>query len=280
MAGTQAAAPADGELASASQMAKWLERFRAYRQPPDAASLEAWLGRFERRHLPLAHKILDAVIVVSELEIHQGYKSSLENLEGWSKSSQERVGRWFFVGVGSAGESGPAMLRMFREANGLTSERWQGYFVTTKDLPRLALSALDNVVFIDDFAGSGSQMVGYWPVMEELVASEATCYLLLTAVTTTAAEAISSQTELNLVAPIVLGHDKNVFHEACRDFSEEDCAAIEAYGQIAWRSWPRGFQHCGLTLVLSHKTPNNSLPILHANHAAWVGPFPRTLIAA
>jgi hypothetical protein len=40
---------------------------------------------------------------------------------------------------------------------------------------------------------------------------------------------------------------------------------------------PRGFGECGLLYVLCHKTPNNSIPILYANHSQWVGLFPRNL---
>lgn len=267
-------------LASREQLQGWLSRFRAYRQPPDEEKILDWLGRFEAEHLPIAHKVLDAVVVVSETEIHEGYKASLDGLPGWSQSSEKRQGRWYFVGVGGAGESGPAMLRMFREANGLTSEKWGAFFVNMRDLPRLNLSALDSVVFVDDFAGSGRQITTYWPTMQELVASEAKCYLLLTAVTAQAAVSISGKTELHLVAAMTLQEKDNVFEDACERFDINERKILEEYGRLAWKAWPKGFGHCGLTLVLSHKTPNNSLPILHANHADWVGLFPRTLIAA
>ena len=103
-------------------------------------------GTLRPADLSVAHKLLDAVIVVSELEIYQGYKDALSNLDGWSKLANERKGRWYFVGVGSAGESGPAMLRMFREVlNGLSNDKWQSYFVTARELPKLALSARDHV---------------------------------------------------------------------------------------------------------------------------------------
>ncbi|MBZ9676100.1 hypothetical protein [Mesorhizobium sp. ES1-1] len=276
-------APAENdkvELASEEQLVGWVERFSDYRHRPSKKALLAWLERFLPEHVIIGHKLLDAVQVVSEMEIHQGYKDALADLGGWSKSAKERAGRWYFVGVGSAGESGPAMLRMFREANGLTSDSWQSFFITAKDLPRLALSAFDHVVFVDDFAGTGNQMVDYWPIMEELVASEAKCYLLLTAVTTDAAKAIKDKTELELRASITLEKCKNVFSEECKIFTDDEKAALEKYGKIAWKDHPRGFGGCGLTLVLSHKTPNNTLPVLHANHDRWEGPFPRNLIKA
>lgn len=228
--------------------------------------------------MPLAHRLLDAVVIVPEIDAHYGYKNALNNLEGWNRKIELRQGRWFFVGVGSAGESGPAMLRMFREANGMTSDSWQRFFVTAKELPGLNLSAYDSVVFVDDFAGTGTQVVNYWPILAELVASEARCHLILTAATEYAAKKISDKTELILHCSIILEEGSNLFSESSKLFSKDERVALDHYGNKAWSAHPRGFGGCGVALVLSHKTPNNSLPVLHANHDGWVGPFPRNLI--
>ena len=274
-------APVDEpNLASEAQITNWLRRFAPYRLPPTRETLLDWLRRFDPAHLPIAHKILDEVIIVSELEIQEGYRRALEELDGWSRVARERRGRWFFVGVGGAGESGPAMVRLFREANGLTRRDWQDYFVTPLDLPRLGLSAFDSVVFIDDFAGTGQQMVGYWPIIEELVASEAQCFLLLTALTRNAQREIVANTEFMVRADRLLEAESNVYSEESNVLDERERTALDVYGQIAWPRHPRGFGNCGLCFVLSHKTPNNSIPILHANHADWVGLFPRHLIRA
>lgn len=264
--------------ASEEQLTAWEARFRPYRRHPSRECLIAWLKQFDEKHQTIAHRVLDSVILLSEDDILQGYKGTLESLPGWSKKSDERVGRWFFVGMGDAGESGQAMLRLFREANGLTADRWQSLCVMPRELPSLALKAVDNVVFVDDFAGSGQQMVNYWPIIEELVASEARCYLALSATTSRAEAEIRAKTELDVRAPVILQEKDNLFSEACDTFTEEEKLVLEGYGKRASKSQPRGFGDCGLTIVLSHKTPNNSVPILHANHADWISPFPRQLI--
>lgn len=268
------------ELASEAQIAEWLGRFSNYRQPPTRETLLRWIGRFDHAHMNIAHKILDQVVVVSELEIQEGYKRNLEGLPGWSQSAGKRKGRWFFSGVGGAGESGPAMLRLFREANGLTAHRWHNFFVSQVELPRLNLSAHDNVVFVDDFAGTGRQMLEYWPILEELIAAEAKCYLLLTALTARAAKRISNKTEFILQADRTLGREYNVYSAESGIFSAEEMQILDSYGKAAWQQHPRGFGDCGLCFVLSHKTPNNTIPVLHANHDNWKGLFPRHLIAA
>lgn len=267
-------------LASEEQLDRWVKDFAGYRQPPTKDTLNKWLGRFDPEHLAIAHKVLDAVVVVSEREIHQGYRDGLTSLPGWSKSAATRTGRWYFVGAGGAGESGLAMLRMFREANGLTSANWQDYFRSPRELPRLGLTAYDNVVFVDDFAGTGQQMVSYWPTMQELVASEASCYLLLTALTEDAERNILQNTELTVVSDLKIAASRNIFSEECDIFDQIERDHLETYGNIAWPNHPKGYGDCGLTLVLSHKTPNNTIPILHANHQNWEGLFPRNLLVA
>lgn len=273
-------APFVSELATDHQIDAWVRRFSYYRKPPMRDDLLVWLSRFQAKHLEVAHRILDNVTMISETQIHEGYRDGLNELQGWSKKANDREGRWYFVGVGGQGESGPAMLRLFREANGLASNNWSNFFVSPTDLPSLALSAYDSVVFVDDFAGTGDQMKNYWPIVEELIASEAKCYLLITAMTSDAETAINSETEFRIKAKMVLPRSKNVLSPESNLFNKEEIAALESYGKLADATKPFGYGDCGLCVVLSHKTPNNSLPILHANHNRWVGMFPRYLLQA
>ena len=265
-------------VATCKQIRDWVQRFTPYRLPPTPDSVVAWLSRFAPEHQSIARRILDRVDVIPELEIQKGYKRALAGLSGWSRTPSRRRGRWYFAGVGGPGESGQAMLRLFREANHMTRASWNSLFVSLTELPDLGLSAYDSVVFVDDCAGTGNQVVRSWPVIAELVASEAKCYLLLTVATTKAKERIGEETELIVRANTTLGPDADVYSAECGAFNQSEKSILDKYGKIAWRDHPRGFGACGLCIVLSHKTPNNSLPILHANHDAWRGLFPRNLM--
>lgn len=259
---------------------EWVDRFRFYRRPPSAEEIRVWISRFEPDHVDLAFKILDNVRIVSEEEIQSGYRSSLGNMEGWSRERGQRQGRWFFVGFGTAGESGPAMVRTFREANNMTQQSWREFFIDFRELPQQRLTAYDHVVFIDDFSGSGSQIVKGWPLVEELVASEAKLFLMLTAITQDALNDVVESTEIEVIANTVLPREDNVISEENTHYTEAEKAKLREYGEIAWARHPCGYKDCGLLFVLSHKTPNNSLPIIHANHNGWVGIFPRNLLRA
>lgn len=258
----------------------WIDRFRYYRDPPDRFAIDDWLALFNEDHQEVARKVLDRVVVVSEREIQQGYRAALAALPGWQDRNEANGGRWFFVGFGRAGESGPAMVRIFREASDLALARYNHLFCELSDLPGLKLTALDTVVFIDDFSGTGRQVCRMWPTVAEMVASEAVCHLILTAATTTAVQAIGGRTELILHTRMTLDESDNVLAPANTEFSSDEKDVIRAYGAIADPRKPEGYGGSGLLFVLSHKTPNNTLPILHINEPHWRGLFPRYLRAA
>ncbi|MCL6699543.1 hypothetical protein LZ496_12200 [Sphingomonas sp. NSE70-1] len=259
---------------------EWAERFRFYIEPPTVGAIKAWLELFEEADRPTAAKALDHVLIISEREIQRGYRAALETIPGWSADPAVRQGSWFFVGFGRAGESGPAMVRSFRSANDLALAKYDGLFCDLSDLPYKKLTASDTVVFIDDFSGTGRQVCRLWPVVSELVASEAVCHLILTAATTAAETAIRERTQLISHVSHSLGPDANVFDEACTNFDQAEKDTLARYGAIADPRRPRGYGDSGLLLVLSHKTPNNSIPILHVNEDHWKGLFPRYLRAA
>ena len=77
--------------ASEEQLTAWEARFRPYRRHPSRDCLIAWLKQFDEEHQTIAHRVLDSVILLSEDDILQGYKGTLESLPGWSKKSDERA---------------------------------------------------------------------------------------------------------------------------------------------------------------------------------------------
>jgi hypothetical protein len=260
-----------------ARFSEWDLNFRNYRKPPDRAAITEWLDRFATSDRDTAARILDAVEVFSEAQIQAGYKASLAKVPGWHSSAREREGRWFFVGFGSAGESGLAMARVFREANKLTAEKFNYMFCSAAELPSKKITARDTIVLIDDFSGSGRQICNVWPTIGELIAAEARCFLLLTAATKTALEKIKACSPLRVIPSKTLGDEEDVFSKACGHFTLAEKASLLTYCVKADKNNPKGFGSCGLLCVLSHKTPNNSIPILHVNKKAWKGLFPRYL---
>jgi hypothetical protein len=260
-----------------AQLSAWYDSFRFYRHSPSREEVLAWVKQFDVEHFALAAKVLDQVILISDLDIQQGYHDALAKLPGWSLDDKVRKGKWAFVGLGGQAESGPAMLHMFREANGLTSDLFQSLFVTPADLPELRLTAHDTVVFVDDFSGTGDQFSKRWALFQELVSSEARTYLFLAAATHRAMKRLQSLDDITIEARLVLGPDSDVFSAHNTVFSDDDKAVLLGYCRRADRSNPKGWGNCGLLLVISRKTPNNSIPVLHVSSKKWKGIFPRKL---
>lgn len=169
------------------------------------------------------------------------------------------------------------MLRKFAEANRLTKKTDAGLFITPRDIPSLQLKSEDTIIFVDDLSGSGQQVLNGWQTMNELIASDAKAHLILTAVTDRALRLIAQNTRLNVIAQYVIPNKGNVFHDSCTFLAKNEKLALLKYCEKADSKVPRGYGDCGLLLVLSHKTPNNSIPILHVYHKEWHGLFPRYL---
>lgn len=258
---------------------QWFDRFRFYRHSPSREQIGAWLNRFAEKDKPFASILLDNVQLMSEADILRGYREALEAVPGWNRKKSKRKGKWVFAGFGDAGESGAEMLRKFREANNLASQRFDYLFSSPTELPSKQLSGEDTVVFVDDFSGTGDQISKFWGKHAEFAAG-ARAFLVLTAATQNAINRIVEMEYLHeLLVSRVLGTEDDIFAGACTLISDEEKKRLLGYCKKADKSKPKGFGECGLLFVLSHKTPNNSIPILHANKRSWVGLFPRYIHA-
>lgn len=257
----------------------WYDRFRYYRRPPSREEIASWLERFasENGDRDLAARLLDAVRIVSEEEIQIGYREALEAIPGWDRNREHREGNWVICGLGHAGESGAEMLRKFREANRLGAERFDYLFDNVTNLVERKLTEQDTVILVDDFAGTGDQVCSYWPTHAELIGG-AKAYLVLTASTEAAITRFVDLISLEeILVSHVLEEVDNLFSGQSEVFSAEEKARLLEYCRLADKNNPKGYGDCGLAVILSHKTPNNSLPLLHANKASWSGLFPRYL---
>jgi hypothetical protein len=266
-----------GTAIDETRLDEWDRTFRFYREPPTNAAIEQWLARFRPADRDAAARVLDCVEVISESKIQEGYKTALQSIAGWHKNAASREGKWVFTAFGKPGESGLSMLRIFREANGLTRAQYDDLFRHVPEIPKLKLTAADTIILVDDFSGSGKQICRRWPQLLELIASEARCFIVLTAATATAKDKIERETELEVLTQTIIQVNENIFSDRCSRFNAEEKRTLLRYCKLADAKNPRGFNEGGLLYVLSHKTPNNSIPILHTNHNRWVGLFPRNL---
>lgn len=261
----------------AVRLQEWVSRFSAYRDPPTDGRIDRWLKQFKRHDRDIAARLLDSVEMIALPKILAAFQQCLTGLPGWHIDKNRRKGRWFFVGFAtSPGESADQMMHLFRQANGLESDNFAGLFKWFSELPGLDLKDGDNIVFVDDFSGTGDQVCKRWQAyMKELLPTGPKYYLILAAVYWQARERIRKETDLKLVADIHLSKADNVFSDTCRHFTGIERGRIADYGRQASPKFPKGWGECGLLIVFHHRCPNNSIPVLHNRRKGWHPVFPR-----
>jgi hypothetical protein len=280
---------APGTPIDAKRFKRWVARFGSYRDAITNMTIETWFENFDEDDHDLAARVLDCVEFYGQSQIHAAYRQALSSLPGWHRSAAKRTCEWRFAAMsGSAGESGDAMLYQFRIANGLDAKAFNNLFVSRSDLFRQPLlpdgdpqklGKDDVVVLLDDFSGTGTQVCTAWNDPETsfgaLLVGVGKTYLILVAMSKAARVRISSETSLSPLPAHELHESDNVFSERCRHFTAADRERLLHYGKIADKNNPMGFGNCGFVVVFQHRPPNNSIPILHADHSRWTGLFPR-----
>ncbi|MFZ3373959.1 MAG: hypothetical protein WA183_00205 [Chthoniobacterales bacterium] len=256
---------------------RWLAVFSGYRSQVTQTLIELWLNCFSTKDQDLAARVLDAVHFIGYQHIQTCFRQVLASLEGWHITQRRRRGRWFFVAFsGSAGESGDRMVHEFRMANSLTKRQFNSLFIHRSELVRNNIGPEDTVVLIDDFSGTGTQASDSWrDIFEELLAGGPRVFLVLVAATTAAIQRIREETDMEVRCCARLQNSDNIFAPECSHFRDEEKSILLRYCRQANRANPKGFGDCGLLLVFVHRCPNNTIPLLHANHEDWVGLFPR-----
>jgi hypothetical protein len=266
-----------GRPIDARRISSWLERFQGYRVAATEQRIVGWLQHFRRNgDIDLGARVLDAIFFLKSEDIENALRHIINRLPGWHRSRSLRQGRWRFLAFSiSAGESGDTILHKSRIALGLNGSRYNKLYIHKSELLTENLCADDNVVFFDDFAGTGEQACRAWRNLAELLPGNPKKYLILIVAGQRGFERINRETNLKVVTRHLLGPGDDIFAVECCHFTQPEKDRLLDYCKIADSRWPRGYGDCGFILVLAHKTPNNSIPILHANHKCWKGLFPR-----
>ena len=266
-----------GTPVDADRLTTWVDKFAGYPTQISRPRLTQWLSQFNNNHHDLGARLLDAVEFFREDHVTNAYRSVLGSLPGWSKQATQRRGRWRFVAFSvRSGESGDRMLHTFRVANGLSASRYKDLFIHKPDLLRENLGGDDTVVFVDDFSGTGKQAVDAWnDSLGELLPGRPRTFLVLAVAVTQAMQRISQDTPLVVKAYRHLKAKDNLFADACICYTNPEKTTVLHYCRRADGAHPRGYGDCGILIVMTHRCPNNSLPILHSPSPAFRGLFPR-----
>jgi hypothetical protein len=266
-----------GTARDAARFTEWAQSFAGYRHAVDEGRLDRWLKQFDP-DLDLAARLLDCVDFITHDQIAKAFRGVLNGLAGWHRMKSKRAGKWRFVAFSShSGESADSMLHQFRVANGMGTRYFDDLFISPSELLREPLEADDTVVFVDDFSGTGDQAAKAWSdFFQELLPGEPTCYLVLVMASDQAIKKIGSETGMVAVPHFTLRARDQLFSTRCTQFDDQEKAKLLTYCERANKNHPKGYGECGFVVVFSHRCPNNTVPILHAEHSKWHGLFRRS----
>src|SRR5882724_5509459 len=258
------------------RIAHWLAEFAGYRDPVTNGTIELWLQQFLVADRDLAARVLDGVLFIGNQKIRTDYRELVKGLDGWDTSAAKRKGRWFFVPFsGSVGESGNSMVHTLRMAMTMTNKKYDYLFIHRSELVAKKPGPDDTVILVDDFSGTGTQACGSWEIFQQLLGGGPKIILMLGVATADALKVIGDKTEMEPICAVTLHKKDSIFKPECVHFTQVEKNTILDYCRRANPRNPEGFLGAGLLVVLAHRTPNDTIPILHETNGAWRGLFPR-----
>ena len=274
------------------------KRFRDFQIWPLAATLDvkSWLENFEADHQSFALKLLDGFTYLADPIINAMLLGAVQRLVDLDFStppakSDSFFDRTLFVIVQgenpSVSDSGHIFARKLRDKIGVAE--WK---ITD---PARALSLADkfeNIVFIDDFIGSGQQMLHTWFRPHDFSGGTTTSFKQLssggkhsffycaTVCSYKGREILSSLLpELRICAAHMLRPSDclaDVNHQIWKGDAANCVDLLREYSRKAGydaedgneEDW-RGFYGQGLGLAFSHGVPDATLPVFRSTKGTW-----------
>lgn len=274
------------------------KKFREFHIWPLSAELDVrqWLSNFDEQHHEFALRLLDGFNYVADPLINSMLAGAMQRLVTHAAAAPLSPGTDFydetvFVLVQgeqpSASDSGYMYARKLRDKLGVQEKR-------IKD-PVSALKIINqfrNVVFVDDFIGSGQQMLHTWHGKHEIAPGQiisfedvsvlgAHRFYYCATVCSSVGHANLSQAlpNLSLFAANVLREEDSLIYPGrpiWRGRYDESMALLKRYsvkagyqaengGEDDWR----GFHRQGLGLAYWHGVPDATLPVFRSTRNDW-----------
>jgi len=260
------------QLEHSEQIGEASERFGDHEGVNEARILR-WLAQFTDDLLPLALDVLMAVRYFDSSNIRAMTRQLFQIVSDELGARDLRCAA--FVAVGSPASGSATVLRVLRDALRGTQHR----IMSMLDVAQIEPGAIDAIVFLDDFSGTGDTLVSWWETVEPIVRpSNAAIFVGLLLLNEQARVRIEQfaevlpVTELDVTANVLSMESTQFTPEQKQQLAE--CCRSTGCGP----KYERGYGDCGLLVVLKHGCPNNSLPILWYEGDAWRPLFRRRAI--
>ncbi len=135
-----------------------------------------------------------------------------------------------------------------------------------------------NIIFVDDFIGSGASFVDFWEDIGPMYNEKHHYYLASLVAHKQGIEHIKANTPLDIiVATKPIPYTKKIFHDKNKIFKKEEKKIIKKYcDDMGFSKKHRyGFNNTQSLVVFYERSSNNILPILYSRKNGWPAPFPR-----
>lgn len=247
-----------------------LTKFQSF---PDISKtkIELWIENFSDQDRELALKVLDKVDYFSTARIFTACRDIFTQLKTLKNNDLSKV---YFCNFGNPANSGQHLSSMFAAANGLTgSNSWR--FKQVSELNDLSLERGITLVFLDDFVGTGNQVLDYWGGIASIVPQDADVYLGIVCAFEEGIQNIQENTEMKVLCHERLNDSNKLFSPSNPNFTQSEKDILINYCNSTGSRIPQGYGNCQAIVVLSYRTPNNTVSILSVQNENWNGIFPR-----
>ena len=234
--------------------------------------IELWIQNFRDEHKELALKLLNNVDYFDTARIYTACRdifTQLKTLKG------EDLSNVYFCNFGNPANSGQHILSIFAMANGLTGRANTPKFKQISELNELLLKPDITILFLDDFIGTGNQALNYWSGIASLVSSNAEIFLGAICAFEEGIVNIQNNTEMKVLCHKRLNNTHKLLSTENNIFTSAEKVILQSYCNSTGAHLPQGYGNCQAIVVLSYRTPNNTVSILTVQTDTWRGIFPR-----
>jgi len=196
-----------------------------------------WLRQFEEEHKPVALKLLKEVIFYDSAKI---LGCCIDLYSQARRQLGEEISKSWILALGNAGKSGDEMLHKFRQANNLHTRNFDHLFKYKSEIASLGDSFSGNLIFIDDFIGSGRQATTSLLDITAVV-PKAKITLLVLAGYEDAVRTVVNETGCTILPVNLFSESSKLFSDRNTLFNSEEKGILKNYCQRTGSKIPYGY---------------------------------------
>jgi len=184
----------------------------------------------------------------------------------------------WFIPVGYVAKSGGIVAYFYKKNNNIKQDR----IISLKDLENAVSDKSMNIVFLDDFIGSGHQAASLWNVVEPLCKNKYSKPVIFASLVgyEKGINYLNKYSEFKVINSEVLPSSLSPLSEDSVIFENEEdrqksISILRRYGESLFPDHPFGYAQCALLVGFFYSTPTNTLPIFWAYKSNWKPLLPR-----